>query len=219
MGRRLLQTRLAFLAGSDVLRRPAGDVIAYLDAVARVFPIVPKIKGASASRDEDTPILEGIHTFLDDFSAPRPGTEALRAYHERYLIHVGLGVESGDPKIRRRYGKTWDDEEIRAMVGDLKTCGFGLSLLTLIGAGGSEFSNGHVEKTVQLVHGLDLARGDMVFLLDENQLHDPGASLVDFEPLTGSDWAKQQERMKQALAPLRERGVKVLSYSLEKQWA
>ena len=59
----------------------------------------------------------------------------------------------------------------------------------------------------------------MVFLLDENEVRDPAASAVDFDPLTGPAWVQQQEQMKQALAPLRERGVKVLPYSLEKQWA
>ena len=36
---------------------------------------------------------------------------------------------------------------------------------------------------------------------------------------TAQAWTEQQDRMKQALAPLRARGVKVLPYSLEKQWA
>jgi hypothetical protein len=219
MGRRLMQTRLAFLAGSDLLRRPAEDVIAYLETLSRVFSIVPKVKGSLTSRQEVAPILEGIHTFLDDFSSPRPGAETLRAYHDRHLIHAGLGVESGDPDVRRRYGKTWHDDGLRAIVRDLKSAGFVLSLLTLVGAGGSEAGDDHVAKTARLVHSLDLARGDMVFLLDVNEVRDPGASTVDFAPLTGSAWSDQQESMKQALLPLRERGVKVLPYSLEKQWA
>jgi hypothetical protein len=219
MGRRLMQTRLTFLAGSDLLRRPAGDVIAYLETLSRVFSIVPKIKGSLTSRQEDAPVLEGIHTFLDDFSPPRPGAETLRAYHDRHLIHAGLGVESGDPDVRRRYGKTWDDDDLRAIAADLKSAGFGLSVLTLVGAGGSEAGDDHAAKTAGLVHSLDLTRGDMVFLLDENEVRDPTASAVDFGPLTGSAWSQQQERMKQALAPLRERGVKLLPYSLEKQWA
>jgi hypothetical protein len=219
MGRRLMQTRLAFLAGSDLLRRPAGDVIAYLETLSRVFSIVPKSKRNLAPRQEEAPVLEGIHTFLDDFSPPRPAAETLRAYHDRHLIHAGLGIESGDTEIRRRYGKTWDDDDLRAIVADLKSAGFGLSLLTLVGAGGSEFGRDHVDNTAQLVHSLELARGDMVFLLDENEVRDPASSWVDFDPLTGSAWDQQQEQMKQALASLRERGVKVLPYSLEKQWA
>ena len=89
-------------------------------------------------------------------------------------------MESGDPEIRRRYGKTWDDDNLRALVADLKSAGFGLSLLTLVGAGGSEAGDNHAAKTARLVHSLDLARGDMVFLLDENEVRDPAASASRF---------------------------------------
>ncbi len=37
--------------------------------------------------------------------------------------------------------------------------------------------------------------------------------------LEGPAWAEQQKRLKDAMAPLRSRGVKVLPYTLEKQWA
>jgi hypothetical protein len=33
-----------------------------------------------------------------------------------------------------------------------------------------------------------------------------------------ADWSEQQRRFKEALAPLKGRGIKVLPYTLEKQW-
>ena len=36
--------------------------------------------------------------------------------------------------------------------------------------------------------------------------------------LSGQAWLEQQAKLKEALAPLKKRGVKVLPYTMEKQW-
>ncbi|MGC8643472.1 MAG: hypothetical protein ACP5XB_26750 [Isosphaeraceae bacterium] len=258
-GRRLLQSRVVFLAGSDVLRLPIEDVNSYLEIIAQTFSIGPRIKGQGNRPDENTPRLEGIHAFLDDFGTLGPDREAPRGYRQRNLLHVSLGVESGDPDIRARYGKAWSDDDLRTLVADLRAAAINLSILTLVGAGGTERSDKHLSETTRLLLGLGLDRGDTVFLLDERELRDPASpdegnppssrpgfpvgSAVRTDPqpmptvrtaeptgamqeakesvytcLDGDAWAAQQERLKQALSPLRERGVKVLPYSLEKQW-
>ncbi len=89
--------------------------------------------------------------------------------------------------------------------------------MTLVGAGGIERAGSHVEQTCRLITSLELGPGDFVFLLDENELHDrqqapPGLTLLQ-EPA----WSEAQTRLKEALAPLKKRGVKVLPYTLEKQ--
>jgi hypothetical protein len=217
-GRRLLQSRLAFLAGSDVLRLPVENVNSYLEIVSRAFRIVPRTKGPANRDGESTPQLDGIHAFLDDFRTGDPELEALRAYRQRNLLHVSLGVESGDRDIRSSYGKTWSDDDLRSLVADLRTAAMGLSILTLVGAGGIDGQVKHLSETARLLASLELDRGDTVFLLDERELRDP-ASSAESNPLTSEAWTAQREKLRQALSPLRERGVKVLPYSLEKQWA
>ena len=44
-GRRLLQCRIVFLAGADVLHQPVEDVAAYLRAIGSTFPIEPERRG------------------------------------------------------------------------------------------------------------------------------------------------------------------------------
>ena len=219
MGRRLLQTRVAFLAGSDVLRCPPDDVIGYLESLGRTFPIVPKVKGRASRVEDDQPHLEGIHVFLDEFSPPRPGGEALLAFRQQNLAHVSLGVESGDPGIRSLHGKSWDNRDLPRLVSDLKTAGIGVSVLTLVGAGGAGVAERHLAGTTQLLESLELARGDIVFLLDERELGEQEPSRTVNGYPTARAWAQQQAQLKEALAPLRAQGVKVLPYSLEKQWA
>ncbi len=219
MGRRLLQTRVVFLAGSDVLRCRPSDLIRYLEIAVRRF-IRPGDAAADGDQaDLERPRIEGIHCMLDDFSAGRPDRDTLRAAGERHLRHVSLGVESGDREIRRSFGSLWSDDDLRATVSDLKVCGIKVSVLTLVGPGGARHAGAHLARTEGLLASLDLGRGDAVFLLDEKEVRDPHRDQAASEALAGAAWTQQQEQLKQALGPLRQRGVKVLPYSLEKQWA
>ena len=219
LGRRLLQARIAFLASTGVLRRPPDEVFAYLEIVAKAFPIVSRAQGLAEPIPENTPRIEGVYAFMDDFSAPFPGPSAFRAFQERHLKHLSLGVESGDAQVRRLYRKSWSDDDLRALVAGAKAAGIGLSVLTLVGAGGEEHSESHVRQSAQLFTSLELTRGDTVFLMDERELADPRRDVVGSNALTSESWTRQLESFKLALVPVRERGVKVLPYSLEKQWA
>jgi hypothetical protein len=221
-GRRVSQSRVAFLAGSDALRCPVDDVAAYLDAIRLAFSIQPKASSCDVDRvgmDPAAPRLEGIHAFLDDFTRPRPDQAAWREFATRGLVRLSLGVESGDSAVRAVYGKSWADEELRCCVADLKTAELAVSLMTLVGAGGIEGAESHVHETAGLIQTLDLRSGDHVFLLDENEVRDPLAIRRGLTFLEGSAWSEQQKRLKDAMAPLKGRGVKVLQYTLEKQWA
>lgn len=205
-----------------MLRRPVVDVVAYLEAVREAFPIEPKTSPrevVSIETDSAGSRLEGIHAFLDDFSLPRPDRAGWIAFAARGLVRMSLGVESGSPAVRGVYGKSWADEELRGCVADLKAAGLAISLMALIGAGGLDRAEVHVRDSASLIASLDLRSGDHVFLLDEDEIQDLQASIQGLIPLERSAWAEQQKRLKEALAPLRSRGVKVLPYTLEKQWA
>ena len=215
-GRRLSQSRVAFLAGGDVFRGPAADIAGYLDAIKMAFPIRPV---DPAETDSATPRLEGIHAFLDDFTLPRPDQTAWSTFAARGLVRMSLGVESGDPAVRAIYGKSWADAELRSFVADLKAAGLAVSLMTLVGAGGVERAEPHVRETSTLIQTLDLRSGDHVFLLDEDEVRDPNVHRPGMTFLERAAWSEQQKRLKDAMAPLRSRGVKVLPYTLEKQWA
>jgi hypothetical protein len=130
------------------------------------------------------------------------------------LSRISLGVESGDPGVRLVYGKSWEDDELRSTVANLKAAGLGASVLTLVGAGGVQ----HVERTARLIESLELDRGDFVFLLDENEVRAPGVATAGLTILKGVEWAGQQRRLREGLTALKDRGIKVLPYTLEKQW-
>jgi hypothetical protein len=209
--RRLLQSRLIFLAGSDVLHQPLDQIAAYLDVIGSTFPIGP-------TDDQSETRFEGVHVFIDEFSGHRIESEGWRRLAERGLSRVSLGVESGDPHVRAAYGKRWEDDDLRAGVLNAKAAGLGTSVLTLVGAGGVEGAEDHVERTARLIESLELARGDFVFLLDESEIRDPHATPAGLASLDRAAWGEQRGRLKDALGSLKGRGIKVLPYTLEKQW-
>lgn len=206
-GRRLAQTRSAYLAGADVLRLPGPDVTAYLDVIAHRL------------RDEEGPAIDDVHAFLDDFQEPVVDLDGLRAAYERRLTRIGLGVESGAPEVRRAYGKDWCDADLQAFAADAKAAGIELSVLTLVGAGGRARRSEHVERTRRLIESLLLTRGDLVFLMDERELTDPVHAPKGVDALDEAEWREQLELLRQGLSGLRERGVKVVPYSMVKQFA
>jgi hypothetical protein len=207
-GRRLLQSRTVFLAGSNVLSLPASDVKSYLASIGETFSIAPA--------GELSPCIDGVHVFLDDFAHGRPDRADWREFAALGLTRVSVGIASGDSEARARYHQQWTDDALGATFADLKVAGIGASVLTLVGAGGAEHAEQHVNQTASLISSLDLAPGDFVFLLDENELRDP-AHLPHEPPLRGPAWQQQQSNLKQALAGLKARKVKVLPYTMEKQ--
>ncbi len=209
-GRRLAQARSVFLAGDDVLHQPVSTVEAYLEAIASNLP---------SSRDafENEIRIEGAFTFLDDFDGIDHGVDDWRRLANRGLLRVNLGVESGDTDIREIYEKSWKESSLREIVSRLKAAGIGASVLTLVGAGGPDRAESHVEQTARLVESLDLGRGDFVFLLDQAEIRDSEASPTGFRSLQSEEKSEQQRRMIAAMAPMKRRGVKVLPYRLEKQ--
>ncbi len=219
LGRRVLQCRAVFLGGGDVLRRPAEEVASYLETIARVFPIDP---GAGRRRPQgsldDTSRLEGIHAFLDDPSAPRPDRDGWRTFRQLHLHRVSLGVESGDPDVRALYRKAWANGDLIATVADLKAAGIGVGMVVLVDAGGAEHAERHLAATADLINALDLGPGDLISLLDADEVRGPRADDPGFTSLTGGRRAEQQAKLKQWLLAVRTlRGAKVAPYSLEKQ--
>ncbi|WP_165228694.1 hypothetical protein [Aquisphaera insulae] len=217
LGGRLEQSRIAFLGGNGAILQEPRWVEAYLEAVADILPIGTDGGPAARGGAGTPPRLQGIHAFVDRFDAPRPSRDALRAFRGRHLTSLSLGIASGDPVVRERLGAAWTDEDLRSFVDDLRAAGIRLSVLTLADAGGSDRQQEHLARTTDLVRSLELGRSENVFILDSSDVMDldeRGASIG-----RGEGTPAARDRLRDALAPLRERGAKVLVYSADKHWA
>jgi hypothetical protein len=222
LGARIEQCKAVFLGGADVLRQPIEQLAAYLESVACAFPLDVSTRPEPGAAHEDGPKLSGIHAFVDGFASDLPDREGWSRLSALGLSRVSLGVESGDRAVRELYGKTWAEDDLCAVVAALKASGIGVGVIALVGAGGVEHASRHLEATVALLSRPALGSGDLVSLLDANELLASNDANVPAHlrqgALTGPQWSAQLEALKEGLVHLRrERKVKVVPYSLEKQ--
>ena len=214
LGRRVVQSRRVLIGGGDVLRQPADRVAALLENASRVFSTDPTADG---------PRIDGLCAFLDRFDDPVPTRADWERYRALGLHRIVVGLESGDRAIRLIYGKTWDDAAIGRVVADAKAAGLGVSVVTLVNAGGSERFEDHEWATTALVGSLDLGPGDLVYLLDvvgvaaAEGLARLAASGITFDPRSAPTGRASalRERLAALLAP---RKAKVVTFSPDKLW-
>ncbi|WZO98199.1 hypothetical protein EP7_005256 [Isosphaeraceae bacterium EP7] len=212
IGRREFQYRVLFLAGSDVLRLPIDDVAGYLEEAIARFPI------GTEPGDEAVPgshRFRGVHASLDEFSRPRPDARGFQRLAALGLRRVHLGIESGDRALRSNLGRSWSDDDLVALVVDLKRAGLGVSLVTLLGIGGLDASDRHVAATAGLISRVAVAGlgvGDLVSMVDAADL--PGSAAA-----TGVDVVTQEAEIRRLVgsAPGGS-AVKLVKYNPEKQW-
>jgi len=225
IGKRALQCRGIYLAGSDLLRLPTEKVASYLRVATQVFPVDPSAARVRL-RDvpEETPRLAGVYAFLDCFEPPLPDLAGWRLFQQLHLTRVILGIESGEPEVRRLYGKRWSNDTVQKTVADLKQAGLVVSVVTLVGAGGVENAEQHVAATAASINALPLGHGDLVYLIDAAEAAGDESReklfALGLTPLPDQARREQQARLLALLASVRtERKAKVTPYSLEKQLA
>lgn len=219
LGRRALQCRQASLAGADALRRPPESILADLDLATEVFPMS---SGGPRPRARDVDVLgapaslDGFHAFLHEFDRPPFTREVWDELRSRRFDRLVVGIESGSARVRRLYGRDWPDEGLREWVG---SCPVGLGVVVLVGSGGAEGGDGHVEATAALVESLPLRPGTLVSLVDSDELDTRDPEARGFGPLDPAARIDQRARMKDRLTRALSPGkVKVTTYSTGKRW-
>lgn len=114
---------------------------------------------------ESLPALrDGFHAFHDTFSGKERTAEEYKALRNAGLRRIYIGVESGCDELRRRMAKPGSAEAVRRRVLLAKKGGLAVGLMILLGIGGEEFSDRHVEETRNLLDSLSLSKEDIVFL-------------------------------------------------------
>ncbi len=222
VGRRVAQSKGMFLGGADLLHRPIEEILGFLEAARQVFPIGadpsrpsrPDQAGSGDDWDEIQPPLGPIHAFLDDFQPPMPNLEGWKRLKDAQLGRLTLGIESGDQVVRARFGKSWEEKDLRSTIAGLKSAGIGVGLIVLVGAGGRARADSHLDATATLLASLPLESGDLVSLVDARSLD---ADPVD--PLTDEETMAQNRALKERVAAARtSKGPKLVAYNPDKQW-
>lgn len=145
-GRALDERDGIFLGSASALSVPDERLGPRLDRIGRVL---------------GTP-RRGIASFLDPDRCPKRDGRAWASLRASGLVEVTLGLETGDPILRRRWGKGGDLGRFRRTVAALREAGIDAVLTVLVGLGEEEA--GHQEATRRFLATLALGPGDRVYL-------------------------------------------------------
>ncbi len=106
-----------------------------------------------------------IYSFSEPFTGSGPkSVSELKELRSHGLKRVYLGLESGSPEILRLINKPMRPEGFREYVHKLKAAGISAGVIVMLGIGGNNFYEQHVEMTSALINSLQLGAGDIVYM-------------------------------------------------------
>lgn len=199
LGLGIIPYRNLFLAGPNVLSRPADEVETLLQIACEVFPLADS--PAPARRSDlpvDRPHREGIHAVLGGSDGLLPDPSAWTRYQRLGLRRVTFNLAFGAVSDQAIAITSRDD--LGRWVADARAARIAVSLLIWPGPMAPSAEAEERDRTVALIQSLSLGKGDHVYTVEDDETERSATAL------------------RTALAPLRQTlGVKVLPYQLRKQ--
>jgi radical SAM superfamily enzyme YgiQ (UPF0313 family) len=137
--------RAVFLGDANALSVGHDKLQPLVQAVAREFPGAP------------------LYAFVDAMTGHRKTAEEYRAYAGRGLRRVYVGLETGDPRLLSWLNKPGSPEDAVALVDALHAAGLAAGVIVLLGAGGERFAEEHTLRTAEVLTGMQLRSGDLLY--------------------------------------------------------
>ncbi|NUQ81414.1 MAG: radical SAM protein [Bacteroidetes bacterium] len=110
-----------------------------------------------------------IGSFMDGFTADQRSNSDWRALRSSGLTDIAIGIESGHTDLLNAVGKPYPADLIASTINRIKSAGFTLQLIFLIGLGGHSWRDRHREASMKLISHLDLGPEDRIQLSIFNQ--------------------------------------------------
>ncbi len=171
-GPALALRRSIFLADANALVIPMPRLLALLDVLAQV----PQLAGQG-------PGSRPLFAFIDAFHVERKAIADWQELRARGLRRVYIGMESGHDPLLHWLNKPGDARAVLDAVTTLKAAGLNASVIVMLGAGGARYAHGHVADTIGLLNTMPLARGDLIYFSDFQQL--PGTAYAELASAQG----------------------------------
>ena len=127
--------RRVFLADGDVMRRPAAELTAILEELARRLPDLAR-----------------VNTYATGHAIAAKTDGELSALRTLKLHTLYLGLESGDETILRAVHKGEDAATMVAAVQRAQACGLRASVMVLLGLGGAARTREHAAATADALN-------------------------------------------------------------------
>ncbi len=138
-----------FLGDANALAIPAPILRSRLEHIRRAFP---------------EPQFTKIHSFLDYFTGRRRPAKDFHALREAGIERISIGIESGSEPILQAISKPMEIAGVETMIRQISSSGIRLNLIFILGLGGEELRELHLEKSVALISRLPLSPSDRIFL-------------------------------------------------------
>jgi len=139
----------------------------------RLLPLAELARNAFPGR--------GLYGFVDVFTGEKKNVEEWDELRRAGLRRVYVGVETGSDRLLSWLNKPGSAKDARKFVERLKTAGLRVSVIFMVGIGGTQFAADHVRETLDLAGRLALDQADVVYL-------------SPFRMSKGSTYAKQAEK-------------------------
>ena len=191
-----------FLGDANCLAIPAARLLELLDTVTS------ELRGTSV-------LEKGMFSFADVRAVFHKTTDELRSLANAGLRRVYLGLETGSQELLSFLNKPGTRDDQVESVGRLKAAGLQAGVIFMTGIGGHRFAGEHVEKTIELIRGLALGSGDLVYLSRFYPI--PGTPYSDevfegrMDLLSGEEIDEQFQQIRSGIAG---EGAKVAPYDL-----
>ncbi|GAB4480972.1 MAG: radical SAM protein [Anaerolineae bacterium] len=186
------------------------------DANALVIPmprLVPLMEIAREVYDVDA--LGGIYAFLDGFSGERKSEQDYARLHELGLQRVYIGLESGSDALLRFLRKPGQAADAVKAVRALKAGGVAVGVIILLGAGGKQYAQQHIQQTIEVLNAMRLDWDDIIYFSEmvttEDMPYAQDAFQAGLIPLSHEECVAQQEQIEAALHFSAERGTPHIS--------
>lgn len=186
-------SRVAALLGEAAALRQSiflADGNALILANARLMPLIERAQAAFPGR--------GIYGFVDVFTGEKKSLADWQALQRAGLRRVYIGLETGHDALLAWMNKPGGAAEAQDFIATLKQAGLSVSVIVMVGAGGSAFAEAHLRDSLALLAALPFTRGDLVYL--SPFIEHPGSVYAERAAALGSRALSDGERAEQFAA-------------------
>lgn len=152
--------RHVFLGDASALMVKPSLLARHFELAATLLPDAARPSGSGAPTGPGRP--GPFSTFCDAFLTPLPPVGDLQGLREMGLGRVYLGIESGSPALLGLLRKPATPAGMLDAVRRLKDAGIAVSVIVMVGAGGHDHAQAHLQETVDLLNRMDLGPRDVV---------------------------------------------------------
>jgi radical SAM superfamily enzyme YgiQ (UPF0313 family) len=146
LGRAAGLRRCIFLGSGNALLLPNSRLLPLLRVASEAFP------------------ARRWSGFVDVLTGRRKSRNDWEELREMGLSRVHVGLETGDDGLLAWLNKPGTRERAVEFVSTLKRAGVGVAVILMVGVGGRGFASEHVRSSLEMVSGLPLGAGDIVYL-------------------------------------------------------